>query len=415
MSLKASNLVAAAYHSPTLTVTMLTVCVDRQLAEQLVRSTVQAPWAVEHLEFEQYMSALYRPQLSQKAKIADAVIAVVDFDRDTEQALETVAYLQRLFLGRIALIGLCRHPETNLLLRAMRAGCNEILKKPLEPGQFDVTLHRLEQQWSIRMGQKNTMGQILSFFGAKGGVGTTMTAMQLAIFLVLTQKKKVLLIDNHRELGHACLYLGLDGTRYHFEELIRNVDRLDSELLGGFIATHSSGLDVLSSPDLHEEVRSIDPEALERTLEFLRGEYDFVLVDCETSLSAANLAVMNCSDQIYLVATAEIGAIRDLSRYVDGLIHNARTTERLHVVLNRYSSQSSVGIEHIEKAIRLSVEIKICNNYFECVQSANVGEPISPDRKSEYSTQFAQWASSLAGVNELEPTAPAKKRFALWR
>jgi pilus assembly protein CpaE len=115
------------------------------------------------------------------------------------------------------------------------------------------------------------------------------------------------------------------------------------------------------------------------------------------------------------VATAEIGAIRDLSRYVDGLIHNARTTERLHVVLNRYSSQNSVGIEHIEKAIRLSVEIKICNNYFECVQAANVGEPIAPERKSEYSTQFVQWASSLVGVGEVEATKPVKKRYALWR
>jgi len=68
------------------------------------------------------------------------------------------------------------------------------------------------------------------------------------MYLVLCHQKKTLLIDNHPQLGHACIYLGIDGSRYHFQELVRNLSRLDSDLLRGYIATHESGLEVLASP-----------------------------------------------------------------------------------------------------------------------------------------------------------------------
>jgi pilus assembly protein CpaE len=421
MSAQAEPATSAPYKSGvdhrtgSLTVAMLTVCVDPEIVQQLAQEAAHRPWAIEHLEFDRYMSALLRPRISAEAKSARAVVAVIDFDQDAEQALITTAYLHRLFFGKIAIVALGRRLDADFLLRAMRAGCNEFLDKPLDPARFEETLARLEEQWSGTMGKPAKAAQILSFFGAKGGVGTTTVALQLAMALVTTHRKKVLLIDNHRDLGHVCLYLGMDGTRYHFDELMRNLGRLDSDLLRGFIATHPGGLDVLSSPDLHDELRRVDPEALRQTLEFLRGDYDYVLVDCETSLAESSLAVMDCSDQIYLVATPEIGAIRDLSRYVDGLVQNAHTTEKLHVVINRYSSEGAVSIEHIEKAIRLPVEIRICNNYFECVRAVNVGEPISPDGASEFSVQFAQWARSLVGGNEAATATPAKKRFAWLR
>jgi pilus assembly protein CpaE len=264
------------------------------------------------------------------------------------------------------------------------------------------------------MGRTRSTGHIISFFGAKGGVGTTTIAVNLAYFLVHQHSKRVLVIDNHAEFGHVCLYLGLDGARYHFDELIRNVNRLDSALLRGFIAKHSSGLEVLASPESHDPSRTVDPDALERTLEFLRGEYDYVILDCQTSLEEASLAVMDRSDQIYLVATPDIGAIRDLSRYIDGLSRNESTSARLHVIINRYSSHGAIAIEQIEKAIRVPVEVRLCNAYFECLRSINVGEPISPDKKTEYTSQFTRWAAILTGSGDGKQAQTARKSFLPW-
>lgn len=401
-------------NSQTLTMAIVTVCVDRDPTEKIVQAATQLPWAIVHESFDEYVSASRRPAISQEVKAADAVLAVIDFDRDPEGAAETSAYLHQIFAGRFFAAAFSSRTDPDLLLSAMRAGCNEVLRKPIDSPQLAQMLERRDQHWSTTMGRARTTGHILSFFGSKGGVGTTTIAVTLAYFLVRQQKKKVLLIDNHPEFGHVCLYLGLDGTRYHFDELIRNVNRLDSTLLRGFIAKHSSGLEVLSSPETHDLSRSVDPDALERTLEFLRCEYDYVILDCQTSLEETSLAVMDRSDQIYLVATPDIGAIRDLSRYIDGLSRNQSTSARLHVIVNRYSSHGAIAIEQIEKAIRVPVEVKLCNAYAECQRAINVGEPIPADKKSEFSSQFSRWTAILTGNDEKKVQPPTRKGFSLW-
>ena len=119
---------------------------------------------------------------------------------------------------------------------------------------------------------------------------------------------------------------------------MRNLSRLDSELLRGYIATHASGLEVLSSPDVCGGRKATDPESMAQTLDFLRGEYDYVIVDCPTALDETTLSVIEASNQVYLVATPEIGSIRDLSRYVDSLSQNDQNTEKVKVVINRFSA-----------------------------------------------------------------------------
>lgn len=399
-------------NSRTLTVALLTVGVDRDLTDRIVQAAAQFSWTVTHEAIDEYISAARRPAMSQETKAADAVLAIIDFDRDARGAMETAGYLNQLFFGRFFAAALSGRSDPDLLLAAMRAGCNEFLRKPIDPRQLADTFDRQEKNWAATMGRTRSTGHIISFFGAKGGVGTTMIATTLASFLVNLYKKRVLLIDNHPEFGHVCLYLGLDGARYHFDELIRNVSRLDSALLRGFIAKHPSGLEVLASPESHDPSRNVDPDALERTLEFLRGEYDYVILDSQTSLEEASLAVMDRSDQIYLVATPDIGAIRDLSRYIDGLSRNESTSARLHVVINRFSSHGAVAIEQIEKAIRVPVEVKLGNAYSECLRAINVGEPVQPDKKSDFSNQFARWAAILTGSNESQEE-PARKGFSL--
>ncbi len=400
-------------NSQTLTVALLTVGLDHDLTDKVVQAASQHHWTVSHDDFSEYVSATRRPAISADAKSSDLVLAIIDFDRDPQGAAETSSYLQQLFFGRFFAAALSGRSDPDLLLAAMRAGCSEVLKTPLDPRQLADTFDRQERQWSANTGRARNSGHILSFFGAKGGVGTTTVAVTLAYYLVRQKNKRVLLIDNHPEFGHVCLYLGLDGTRYHFDELIRNVNRLDSTLLRGFIAKHSSGLEVLSSPESHDLTRTVDPDALERTLEFLRGEYDYILLDCETSLEEVSLAVMDRSDQIYIVATPDIGAIRDLSRYIDGLSRNESTSARLHVIINRYSSHGAIAVEQIEKAIRVPVEVRLCNAYTECQRAINVGEPIGPDKKSEISTQFSRWTTILAGDDAVK-AQPVRKGFSLF-
>lgn len=399
---------------PSLAVSLLTVCVDQNSAEALEQATERQNWKMTYESMGEYVSAQRRPALSIESKSADAVLAIIDFDHDPQAAQETASFLHQLFFGKIFIAALSFQHDNDLLLKAMRSGCNEALRKPIDAAHLAELLDRQNNNWLANTGRSHSAGKVLSFFGSKGGVGTTTLAVNLAHTLTRRQKN-VLLIDNHAEFGHVCLYLGLDGNRYHFHELIRNVNRLDSELLRGFIAKHSSGLDVLSSPESHDPNRSIDPDALERTIDFLRGEYDYLILDCETSLTEVNLAVMDASDEICLVATPEIGAVRDLSRYIDNLSRNEKATTKLHIVINRHSSNGAIGIEQIEKAIRVPVQTRVSNNFAECQKAINLGEPVSAEKKTEFTLQLAKWAETLAGTNGNHAAKNGRKKFSLWR
>ena len=403
-------------HNPdALPVALLTVHVDRETVEQIRQAALHMPWELVPVDYENYFSSAKLPPLTQRAINTQACVVVVDFDANPELALETAEFLRQSFFHKIGILALSSTTDPDLLLRAMRAGYGEFLAKPLDHEEFMETLSRLDHRWATTTARPRNSGKILSFFGAKGGVGTTTLAVHLAMFLVRGFAKKVLLIDNHAQLGHVALYLGMDGSHHHFNDLVQNVSRLDQDLLRGFIATHPSGLDVLSSPDVYGGVWKADTDSVERTLEFLSTVYDFVLLDCEASFEDINLAIIALSNWIYLIASPEIGAIRDLSRYVDGLIQNEQATKKLQVVINRYSSHEAVTIEQIEKAVHLPIAIKIANNYSQLVQSINIGEPVAADSKSDFSQQMSKWAAALAGP--VAPTAQetAKKRFGLWK
>lgn len=405
------------YGSGIMSVALITISLDLSVADEIADSVLAMSWAVHRADCEGYVSSTKRPPLPQPVKAANACIAVIDFDKDVDQAVAAAAYIQELFSGKAALVAVSVSQDPEILLRAMRAGCTEFIGGEFDPAEFGETLNRLHQQWSTKSARNAIRGSVITFFGAKGGVGTTTLAVHLAMYLVQCHGKKTLLIDNHPQLGHACIYLGIDGSRYHFHELVRNLTRLDSDLLRGYIATHSSGLEVLASPDVCGGMKPCDPESIAQTLDFLRGEYDYVIVDSPTALDETNLAIIEISSLVYLVATPEIAAIRDLSRYVDSLSQSDQNIDKVKVVINRFSSQHALSVEQIEKAIRLPVTIKLPNGYAEVTRSAILGVPVSPKQKTDFSVPLLRWVNGLVGASSapVEEVAPKKSLFGLWK
>ena len=381
----------------TLNVTLLSIRVDAETLGMALSTADERHWAVTPLAFDGYISAKRRPHFADNLRAGDGCVALVNFDEDPKQAVAAAIYLQQVFDRRIVVIAIAAENQPHTMLLAMRAGCTEFLSEVANPQVFADAFRRVEQQFANRNATSNAAGSILAFLGAKGGVGTTTLSVHLACYLAQRNGKKVLLIDNKAQFGHICIYLGLDGSAFHFQEVVRNVSRLDSELLRGFIATHSSGLNVLSSPDVGQVAKPMHPADVAAALEFLRTEYDFVLVDCTNTLDEINNVVIGASAQVYVVATPEISALRDLSRYIDDLTQT-EDNNKIRAVINRYSSQFAVSLEQIEKAIRLPVSFNVPNAYVELVRSANLGEPLSPELKSGFTTEITRWADSLVGA-----------------
>ncbi len=389
-----------AYGTRTLSVTVLSVCVDPETVSKFIEVALDFSWAITEAPFEGYISDKRRPHFGENLKSGDGCFAIVDFDLDPDEAIAACTYLQQVFGRKVVIAAISQHDEPERMLLAMRAGCTEFMRLPFDETAAAAACGRFEQQLSTRTATNSMAGSVVSFFGAKGGVGTTTLAVHLATYLVQHSKKKVLLIDNHPQFGHACVYLGIDGSKFLFQELVKNVNRLDSDLLSGFVAKHPSGLDMLSSPDVGQRARPMDAEDVASTLDFLRSEYDFVIVDCSATLHEVNLAVVAASSRVYMVATPEISAVRDLCRYIDDLQQIDRTTKKVKVVINRFSSQFAVNLEDIEKAIRLPVDFCIPNSYVELVRSANLGIPVKMDSKSGFTVELLRWANALVGTEQ---------------
>ncbi|MHB1744241.1 MAG: AAA family ATPase [Acidobacteriaceae bacterium] len=408
---------AKSHNSNSARFTVFTVCVDPETVANVMDGCAYAADTEFAGEFHDYMGRHKRPQFSQRVKESAAQIAIIDFDRKPDEAAESTEILHQMFPGKIAIVAVSKSSHEQLILQAMRAGCSEFLPCPFGLSQFTDMMGRLQSRFAaVAPDSSKNAGCLIALFGVKGGVGATTLAVYLATFLVRQHRKKVLLIDHHHQLGHVCLYLGLTENPYYFDELLRNVDRLDVELLAGFLTRHSSGLDVLPSPDTCAVRYSSSPQDMEHVLAFLRSEYDYVILDSSLETQNANSAIIDSADEVYLVATPDVAALRDLSRHVENFGLDARTAPKLRIAINRSSSNDAVSAEQVESAVRFPVSVTIPNSYAELVRAINAGEPLSPQRRSEFTTKISKWANRLVHAQSNPETETTKRnRFAFWR
>ena len=391
---------------------VITVCVDQASAETVRQGTLREGgiFAGELHDYSLREGELQPLLILQQL---EASVCVIDFDRDRECAATAANTLHQMLHGKTTLIALSQRDEPSLILEAMRAGCMEYLAKPLSVEALCESLTRLRGRLRSTEGAGKTAGKILAFLGCRGGAGTTTLAVHLAMFLSSLFARKVLLVDQHRQLGHVGLYLGLDATSYDFYELVRNVARLDRTLLSSFVVHHGSGLEVLPSPNVLDGVPNISLDGLKRAVQFLAEVYEYVILDSPHGIGDVNLVTVDCCDELYLIATPDVPALRDLSRFIDRLLQCAVPPAKIRVVINRFSSQGAVSLKQIESAIRQPISITIPNHWAALVEAMNSGTPIAATEKSEFALQMKRWAVSLAPTAEIVEDHP-KRRFSLW-
>jgi pilus assembly protein CpaE len=392
-----------------------TMCADAETAAA-VQQAISSKNGIFAGELQNYARYEADPLLLQKLQRAEVPLCVIDFDRDRRAAVEATNSLQQMLHGRGSLIAVSAKADPALILEAMRAGCAEYLTKPVVAEQVSEALDRLRTRLSVRQPPPaKPSGRILALLGARGGAGTTTLAVHLGCFLVRQHRKRTLILDEHRRLGHVSLYLGEDEANYHFYELVRNIARLDEILLDGFVIHHSSCLDILPSPDVFDDSANVSMDDIQRAIRFLGQNYEFVVIDCPHGVHNLSLATIDCSGEVYLIATPDVPALRDLSRYIDRLLQSNVSPSKIKVVINRFSSEGALSLEQIEKAIRQPIAITIPNASSDLIRAMNTGTPILPDRRSEFAIQMKKWAASLVAEDDkpVEAAEP-KRRFAFW-
>ncbi len=308
-------------------------------------------------------------------------ICFIDYDQNPEQAVWVTEHV-RNNNPDVHVFAVSANTEPERIVVAMRVGCAEYLLKPLLNDRVLDGMARVDAKQKERTRSK-IRGKVVTLIGAKGGTGVTSLALHLALDLTGHNQRKCLLVDQHSALGDASLYLGTGRHQYSFYELANNTDRLDQELLQGFLLRHSSGLHVLDSPETVDVVRQASPSAVEHTLSFLAEIYQFVVVDCPPGLTDVTLACIAQSDQIVIVLTAELPSIRNAVRYIEHLERVGYNSGKIQIVLNRHSKRSALDDDRVEKALGRKIAVRVPNAYNEVIRAINAGAPI-PSGKSDF-------------------------------
>ena len=337
---------------------------------------------------------------------ASTRICVIDYDMNLDEALTTTHKLA-LDHPDIHIFAISSNADTQHILAAMRGGCSEYLFKPLHADNVVEAINRVQSKQREKTRTKSR-GKVITLLGAKGGTGVTTLALHLALELSHEGKGKVLLVDQHPSLGDASLYLGTGRHQYSFYELANNTERLDEDLLRGFLLQHESGLHLLDAPEAMDATHYAPSTAVEDALSFLSEIYAYVIIDCPPGLTDMTWACISRSDKIGVVMTAELPAVRNTVRYLEHLAKRGYDGDAIQIVLNRHSKKGPLRDEKVEKALNRSISVRVPNSYAEVIRAINAGAPISPEEKSDFSTAIQSWARSLEPAQQQEEKGLAK-------
>jgi chromosome partitioning protein len=179
------------------------------------------------------------------------------------------------------------------------------------------------------------MAHIIALVNQKGGVAKTTTAINLAASLN-KKKKKVLLVDFDPQ-SNATSGLGID--KHSVQTSVYDCIINDVPVQETLVTTYRKDLDVLpSSMDLagaEQELGALGDRGLrlKKTLEPVRDEYDYILIDCAPSLGMLTINALGAADQIYIPIQCEYYALEGVEQLM----------QTVKLVKQAYNADLTVG------------------------------------------------------------------------
>ena len=291
-----------------------------------------------------------------------------------------------------------QHPDTGLIivastldpalmLEAMRAGVTECITE-LDRGDLEAAINRLVDQRATPVA-----GEVFVFVGAKGGVGTTTAAVNVAT--ILSKIGSTLLIDLHLAGGDAALFLGADA---HFSVIdgLENTHRLDAAFFRGLVTHTKAGPHLLASADRAAQT-SVDPPRVRALIDFSAHHYRYTVIDIPRS-DAAVLDSIEAAAAIVVVANQELATIRSASRIANTL-RQRYGREKVTVVLSRSDRQAEIGLGDLQTAVGSPVKHIFPSDYRLAVSALNRGQPLVLDGKSALGSALEAYARELSGAS----------------
>jgi pilus assembly protein CpaE len=316
--------------------------------------------------------------------------AIIALGAESEQEIKFIKRLSSE-MPKMAIISAANNLAPDLLLQSLRSGAREFLQLPISAQELKTVLDRVADFCAGQVETPKKKGRMVAVFSSKGGCGTSFIATNLAASVA----GRTVLVDLNLQAGDLPLFLGVN-PKYSFADMAENRSRLDDALITSFVTPCSTNLSLLAAPKEADSADEIEPEHVFDVLQKLRESYDYVVLDPQHTFDSITLAALDQCDEIVLVLTLDIPAIRSTQRALEIFDRLGYPRQKVRIVVNRWSKQIDLDLRQVEKFLGEPVIGYVPSDYQTAVTSINLGQPlVQSDPNSKIALEIKRIAGTI--------------------
>jgi pilus assembly protein CpaE len=297
--------------------------------------------------------------------------------------------------GTTMVIGTAPQADSALILQAMRSGVHEFLVFPPNSQEFTAAVDRL-----IRRGKTEVeQGQAIAVYSAKGGLGTTSIALNIAFGLAdVNPNGRVALADLVVHGGDLRVMLNLTPA-YDVADLVARVETIDADLLSSILTPSAGGVWVLPSSDRPEIAELVDSATATTLIVELKKHFAYTVLDCEHYLTDRTLSALDAADKIVLVTQLNVAALRGTQRTISLCQRLGYGDDKIAVVVNRHQSSEVLTPSDASTLLNMPIFHLLPNDFRTADGAAGKGVPVGQyDKNAKLTQSYASLVSKLTGV-----------------
>jgi pilus assembly protein CpaE len=293
-----------------------------------------------------------------------------------------------------------------LFQAAMDSGARGLIALPLSYEELAVRVQAVAA-WSVgvrrHLGHGGDVftgvgGTVVTVSGAKGGVGATLAAIQLAL-AAQASGRSVALVDMDLQTGDIASFLDVQFRRSVVD--LAAITDISPRVLADAVFRHDTGLALLLAPGEGERGEEVTDRAARQIVSALRSRYEVVVIDCGAQMSGASAAAVEMADTALLFTTPDVVAVRAAKRTVrmwDRL--QIRKAEETTIVVNRHTRGTEIQPPLIQRITGTAVAATaIPANFKELQGAVDAGRLHELDNRSVVKQALWGLAGELGLVN----------------
>ena len=201
--------------------------------------------------------------------------------------------------------------------------------------------------------------KIIAVMGARGGVGASTVALNLAAILGEQTHKKIALVDLDPQEGSLSLSLDMQPS-VGLRDVLEKPDRIDSLFLERVMNKVGKYLSVLSAEERLSDQLAISEQAAFPLLDELKNKYDYVVLDVPRHLNHFTRTCLQTADYSLLVTELSLLCLRDTLRMQDAIREAWKTRPPL-IIANRVglAAKQEVPAVDFEKGAGAKISAQI--------------------------------------------------------